>query len=163
MAKKGFTLIELIIYISLAVIILNISIYFIWQMMDSKSRIVAYGEIENNLNFVLDKVSLEAKKAKSLVTPSGSGKESQELLLMMPNGQSVRFYLDQGKVILERNTTKLAITSSRVKVSELTFQNLSAVLPSTFQLRLKVNYGTDDLRMKNIELSGEETINLRDN
>lgn len=163
MAKKGFTLIEIIIYVGLAAIVLNVSVYFIWQMMESKVKTVAYGEIESNLNFVLEKISFEAQKAKSLEVPTNPGEEVKDLLLVDPDGQKVHFYLDNGTMMVERENSKLPLTSVRVNVNELIFQNLSAVQPATFQIKIKMGYRSEDLKINKIELEGQETINLRDN
>lgn len=170
--KRGFTLIELLIYIVLAAIILNVSVYAIWQIIESKAKSVSYNEVLNNSRFILEKISFEAKKAKSVEIPGKQGQEAKELLLKMPNNLEIRFYLKEGKLILERRDASgniisgFPINSEKTRMAELTFKNLSPNLtrPETFQVKMKINYYNPLGRIEyKAEISSQKTINLRDN
>lgn len=166
--KRGFTLIEILIYISLAMIILNVGIYFIWQMIESKVKIVAKHEVERNLVFVLEKISYEARLAKLIETPSGQGQESQELVLLMPDNTKKRFFLEEGRLFLAAeegsSISPLTITSQKVKVDNLVFKNLTGAGPGTFQINIKIKYNNPLSRQEyQAEVSSQKTINLRDN
>lgn len=170
--KKSFTLIELLIYIALAAIILNVGVYFIWQIIEGKAKSISYNEVLSNSRFVLEKISFEAKKAKSVEIPKNQGDESNELLLKMPNDSMVHFYLKEGKLILERNgstgilISSFPITSEKIKISEIKFKNLSPNQnrPATFQVKIKLNYYNPFQRIEyQAEIASQKTINLRDN
>lgn len=162
--RRSFSLIEIIIYISLAVIILNIGVYFIWQVIESKMKVVAYQEVEKNINFVIEKISFEGKRAKSLGIPSFQGEETDELLLIKPNGQSVRFYLSDEKIVIDNNGQIIFLTTDKTEIKEMIFQNVSTAASGSFQVRLKIAYKNPEHRVeREASMVAQKTINLRDN
>ncbi len=169
--KKSFTLIELLIYIALMTIILNVGIFALWQILESKTKSLAYQEVLNNTRFIFEKISYEAKRAKSIEIPQRQGEERNELLLKMSDGSLVHFYLKDKKLILERkNQAGISIffplTSEKVRISEVVFKNLSPnpFRPQTFQVKMKINFYNPLKRIEyQAEISSQKTINLRDN
>ncbi|MBS4012835.1 MAG: hypothetical protein KGZ97_03605 [Bacteroidetes bacterium] len=161
---KSFTLIELIIYVALTVIILNVGIYFTWQVIESKMKINAYQEVGRNVNFVLEKISFEGKRAKSLIVPNFLGEETNELLLMMPDGQKIKIYLLDNRIVLDNDGQINFLTSNKVEIDRMIFKNVSSSFPGSFQIILKINYKNSEGRGEReamVEL--QKTINLRDN
>ena len=168
--KGGFTLIELIIYIALAALILNLGVYSLWQIMEAKAKSLACQEVQQNLRFILEKISFEARQAKSVEIPEKQGEESKELLLKMTDGSTIRFYLEKEKLILDRRNpvgvSVFPLTSEKVRITELIFKNLSPSLtrPETFQIKMKVSRVNPLKRIEyQAEISTQKTINLRDN
>jgi hypothetical protein len=163
MAKRAFTLIELLLYISLMVIILNVGIYFVWQIIGSKTKNFAYIEVEKNILLSLEKISYEAKKAKSLSVPSSLGQKTSELVLIKPDNSTIRFYLIDGALWIN-DALLLPLTNQRVKISELSFLRLEPVVPGVFQVRIKMNYINPDQRKEyQAEVETQKTISLKDN
>lgn len=164
--KKGFTLIELILYISLLTFILNIGVFFVWQIIEAKIKNIAYLEVEKNLILALEKVSYEAKRAKSLEVPKIQGQETKELVLKRSDDSQIRFYLSDGRLVFDSpdNPTPIFITNEKIKIDELIFENLSSVSPGTFQIRIKISYNNPSKRSEyQAEISSQKTISLRDN
>lgn len=160
--KKAFTLIELLLYVSLMVVILNVGIYFVWQIIGSKTKNMVYLEVEKNMMFSLEKISYEAKRAKSLA-PFSSVQPSPELTLIKPNNSTVRFYLIDGVLWMD-DSGPLPLTSQRVKITQLSFLNLEPAVPGTFQVKIKISYNNPDQRKEyQAEMETQKTISLRDN
>lgn len=161
--KKGFTLIELLLYIGLMTIILNVGIYFVWQMIGSKTKNMVYVEVEKNLMLSLEKISYEAKKAKSLIMPTIAGEQTSDLILNQPDGSEIKFYLVDGALWMDDGVA-LPLTSQRVKITELSFLRLEPDLPGVFQVKIKINYNNPDQKKEyQAEIIAQKTISLRDN
>lgn len=161
--KKAFTLIELLLYIGLMTIILNVGIYFVWQMIGSKTKNMVYVEVEKNLMLSLEKISHETKRAKSLFTPAVVGEQTSELILNQPNGSNTKFYLIDGVLWMDDGVA-LPLTSQRVKITELSFLRLEPTLPGVFQVKIKINYNNPEQKKEyQAEISTQKTISLRDN
>ncbi|MFN3301726.1 MAG: PilW family protein [Patescibacteria group bacterium] len=170
--KRGFTLIELLIYIVLAVFILNVGVFLVWQILQSKAKLISYHQVINESRFILEKISFEARRAKLVEIPKNQGEESQDLLLRMPDNSSVYFYLEKGNLILERRdingkiVSSFPISSEKIRINELSFKNLSPKpsRPATFQVKMKINYYNPSQRGEyRAEISVQQSINLRDN
>lgn len=169
MTKKGFTFIELIVYVALMAIILNVGVYFVWQMIEGKAKNVAYLEVERNSIIALDKISYQAKKAKSIEIP-GQGQENSQLTLIMPDDSRIRFYLQESSLFLEKNGNSAPLTNRKVVVEEIVFKNLSSVIgpapsfPGSFQVKIKTSYYNPLTRSEyQAEILLQKTITLRDN
>lgn len=165
--KKSFTLIELLLYIGLMAVVLNVGIYFVWQIIGAKTKNLAHLEVEKNLILSLEKISYETKRAKSLEKPQPQGQETSELVLRRPNSSLIRFYLLNNRLFLENPSNPSGpepITNERTKVDELIFRNLSSALPGVFQVKIKVSYNNPSQRNEyQAEISAQKTITLRDN
>lgn len=164
--RKSFTLIELLLYISLMVIILNVGIYFVWQIIESKTKNIVYLEVEKNSLLALEKISYEVKRAKSLDVPQPQGQVTNELVLRKPDDSLIHFYLLNERLLLDNpnNPNPTFITNEQVKVNELIFKNLSSVTPGAFQVKIKISYNNPSQRNEyRAEISMQKTISLRDN
>lgn len=58
---KGFTLIELIIYIAIVAMVLVIASGFAWNIIEGKVKSTAYQEVQQNARFAMEKVSRELR------------------------------------------------------------------------------------------------------
>ena len=165
--KKGFTFIELLIYIALLSVILNAGIYLFWQIIEGRAKSISYNEVLSNLRFIFEKISYEAKRAKSIEVPFSFGEETPKLVLKMPDERFVRFYSEEDKLMIEKEGAQpISLTSEKVKVKEIIFKNLSLnpARPQTFQVKIKLNYYNPFERIEyQIEMKSQKTINLRDN
>lgn len=165
MLKKGFTFIELIIYIALIAIILNVGVYFIWQMIEGKAKNVAYLEVENNLMLTFEKISYQAQRAKLIDSPS-QGEESDQLILTMPDDSDIKFYLENNSLFLEKNNISMPLTNQKVIVEDVIFKTFihQSTAPGSFQVKIKVSYNNPLGRGEyQAEIFGQKTLTLRDN
>ena len=128
--KKAFTLIELLLYVSIiGSVILAMSVFFsVLQRQRVRSQVIS--EVENQLLAPMQIMTQMARNAQAIVSP-GVGISSGSATL-----DSTIFSLASGAVTM--NT--IPLTSEKVVVSNLTFTNLSATSPGTLRIQYTVSY-----------------------
>lgn len=134
--KKGFTLIEVLVYIAVLVIIL-VAVYslFLWAV-NSYTKTRALRETLDSARRATELITYEIKEAKSILN-AGPG----VLSLQEPGGTIVDFYLcglTLQSLCLKRGSEDPAfLTSNKVEITDLNFIQIST---SSIQVSLSVNY-----------------------
>jgi len=147
MRNKGFTLIEVLVYVAvLGIIISTISSFLLWTM-DSYTKGKAMRETMNNAKRVMDVVTYEVKEAKSIYMPTTTSTQlSLETTHYLPAGEEttyIDFYICENRICLKKESQDpIAISSDRVQVESLFFTPVSALtLPnSSIQINLTMKY-----------------------
>lgn len=150
MKKKGFTLIEILVYIAvLSIIILSVSSFFLWAVRSNvKTKIMR--ETLDNARRAMEIITYEIKEAESVYVPtsvSGShpGQLSLETAKYLPSGETttyIDFYLCGDRLCLKKESQNpVALTSDRVKISNLIFSQI-ATTTSCVQIDLRVDFKT---------------------
>lgn len=149
---KGFTLIELIIYVAIATTILSLLIGFLWNIVFGNIKITANLEVQQNARFAMIKISQEIKKAVGVNSPQPDSPPAAFLSLIMadPNLNPTVFDIIDGKLrITQGSYQPQELTSDQVIVSDLKFSNLSYPdTPATLQVQLSVNYLNPENRIE---------------
>lgn len=147
MTKKGFTLMEILVYIAvLAIIFLAVSGFLTWTTKSSaKAR--AIRETANSARRAMEIITYEIREAKSIYTKTSTSTQlSLETIHYLPAGETssfIDFYLcgeATSTICLKKESQNpIAITSDRTKVSSLIFNQISTTTPSV-QIQLKLDY-----------------------
>jgi len=135
-ANKGYSILEMVIYIALVSIVVLI-IFNIIIIVNSNSRnIIALDKIGSEAINSMEIITYQIKNAEYIYSPTSNfvnynhdpAKTSQLSLATMINVSSpekiayLDFYLENGTLFLkEEGANPMAITSSRVSVSDLDF------------------------------------------
>lgn len=141
--KKGFTLIELIIYIGILVSILLVAFSFGWEIIYSNVKSQAIREVQQNARFCMEKITRIIKEAKAIKHPR-RGNSSSRLSLEMtdPDLDPTTFDLFDNKLrITQGKNGSYELTNNRVAVSNLSFTNLSySDTPGTIQIEIDLEH-----------------------
>ena len=133
--EKGFTIIEMLIYVGIAGIVIAVITSFLMDNLKAYDKSVAQQNVFQNVNGALRAITDEIRYAKSVYTPTSvldvdAGQLSVETLLNTPTGESaayVDFYVDNGRVYEKRDGQSTSpLTSERVFIEQLRFTKLSA-------------------------------------
>jgi len=142
---KGFTLIEILVYIGvLGIIIVILSSFLIWATR-SNTKAKVMRETLDNTRRAMEIMSYEIKEAKSIYTPTTTSNQlSLETTHYLPEGETktfIDFYLCDSRLCLKKESQdSIALTSDNLEVSNLVFaQVITGTIPS-IQINLKVNY-----------------------
>lgn len=160
----GFTLIELILYISVAsLVILGVSAFFsVEKKIEVKNKSISAVEEEGAA--VADIISQKLSEAAGVCTPATSGEQSDSLVLdsdcVSHTSDEVTFSLDDnnqllmsqggGASISERAGEGIALTDSRVSIRSISFTNTTdteggpAEVDFTFEMRSKSYSSTEE-------------------
>lgn len=124
--SKGFTLVEIIIYLGIISVLVSSFVMFSVFISFSRNKVYVVEELQANIRFALDLISQKVRAADSVVLPNKAG-TGDTLILDMPQTQpNLTFSLQDGVLgITEEGGSFLAITSQRVLVSSILFSNLS--------------------------------------
>ncbi len=126
--KKGFTLIEFIFYIALFSVFF-VSLFFILDMSyKNKIKNRAVLEVEQQALFISQTIGQEIRNAQLINIPSESNSSSTLSLESFDlNRNPIIFYLSDNKIFLSENSNTHNISSDRVSLNNLNFENSSVV------------------------------------
>jgi prepilin-type N-terminal cleavage/methylation domain-containing protein len=150
MKKRGFTLIEILVYIAvLSIIILSVSSFFLWAVRsNAKTKIMR--ETLDNARRAMEIITYEIKEAESIYGPtsvfgSHPGQLSLETVKYLPARETatyIDFYLCGDSLCLKKESQNpVALTSGRVKISNLVFSQIATTTPC-IQIDLTVDFKT---------------------
>ena len=154
-SQKGFTLIEMIVYIAIVGVIGGILISFLADSFKSYNKVQAMQQVFNNTDGSLRIITDEIKYAKSLYTPTSvfdndSGQLSLETALNAPVGENTAFvdyYLDNGRIYEKRDGTSTEpLTSERVFISALRFSSVAVSGKNSVSVKITGRINTASTR-----------------
>jgi type II secretory pathway pseudopilin PulG len=148
---RGFTLVELIIYIAILVVILVLAVSFLWMIVSGNIKEGFFQEVQQNGRFALTKITQEIKKATGIISPSLAGSANFLSLRMAdPNLNPTIFDVDNGKLrIIQGSNPSYYLTTDQVIVSNLQFTNLSYEnTPGAIQIDITIDHLNPGGRME---------------
>ncbi len=124
--KSGFTLLEVILYSMLTVFILSSVTAFLGTVMSAQAKNQTVAEVEQQGIQIMQLMTQSIRSAQGIYTPS-RGSSSSSLSLNSGTWQTV-FALSGDMITMKEGANaEIQLTSDRVSVSNLTFQNLSRI------------------------------------
>lgn len=153
--NRGFTLIEVIFYVSILAIVLVIAVNFLTLLMKSRAKTEIQRRVWENADYAVRRVVFEIKNAKSvyacLTCPSlfdnNVGYLSLETPLFAPSGETTTYvdlYLNpaDSRLYIKREGFEAEpITSAEVEVSKFYLKDLafdSDNIPTSIQVEINV-------------------------
>lgn len=127
-SQSGFTLIELIVSLGLATILLGAIFGLYLASSQMRARINATAEVEQQGLQAMEIITQTIRNSSAISNPS-TGASGASLTLSVPTvaKSPTIFSLSNGQLQIKEGTSAVTpITSNRVSVSNLTFQNLTA-------------------------------------
>lgn len=118
--SKGFTLIELILYVSISSIFMLASFNFAWDVIYGRQKAHAQQITDQAVKLATYKISYFLKQATDLqiINPS-------EIQITRPDGL-VTIKLTDQKIIVNQNSTDYFLTPNTVNITDLEFTDLSS-------------------------------------
>lgn len=122
--KKGFTLIETLIYIGLFTILMGAGFYTAFALIQSGQQLDTKTVTNSELDFVLRKIDWAISGINTINTPSSG--YSSTLSVTKYDGTTIQLRQNGEKIeIKEGSSSFLPITTDNVKVASLSFQYIS--------------------------------------
>lgn len=137
-STKGFTLVEMILYVSLCSIMLLVISTMLSYLLSSRVKSQAITEVNQQGFQIMYSITQTIRNGRSIQVPS-LGTSSSTLSLTVANTllnptvfsvSSSTFFIQEG------GKAPIALTNSRVKASSLVFQNISSSSSSEKVLRV---------------------------
>lgn len=124
---KGFTLVELLLYITVAGTVLIASTVFLGVLLESRIKNQTIAEVERQGLLVMDEITQAVRNAGSITSPATST-SAAALTLDMPTASvdpTVFDVVDGVIRVTEGGGSPVTLTNSNVSASNLLFENLS--------------------------------------
>lgn len=124
MNKKGFTLIELIIYISILSIVAVIVADSFLILNKGRGGVEAKSELNSNFRFAIEKIKRDVSMADNLSIPSDTVSSSTSATLIIASS-SVKYFLDNNRLVRQVDSGLFEyLTSEKVRINNLYFYRL---------------------------------------
>ena len=126
-SKKGFTLVELLLYIGLVVIILLAVVQLLAVMFQSRIKHQVITEVEEQGMLLIQRIIQSIRNADAILSPTIGGVSSSLSLNVVgaSNDPTVFSAVSGVAQITEGVSSPVTLTAGKVSVSNLRFQNLS--------------------------------------
>jgi type II secretory pathway pseudopilin PulG len=125
--QKSFTLIEILLYISLASVIFTLvsSLLFSFLEVQTKSRTIA--QVEQQGIQVMQQITQNVRNAEAIISPTpGNSSNSLTVDVVDVNRDPTIYSLNGGTIQIEEGTqAAINLVSSDVIITALNFENLS--------------------------------------
>jgi len=148
--NKGFTLIELMIYIAVFTIITTVITLFVFNFINAYTKIRITKEVSESSQIAMETMLLEIKHAKNIYNPtsyfdSHPGQLSLETEKDVPTGEEmsyVDFYLDSNNRLCVKREGQTAepLTSENIEINNLVFSYLISNNVKSIRIELSAIY-----------------------
>lgn len=165
--NKGFTLLEVVISVTLFSFLLLVIVSFVFWMRSSNTKATVDAQVLQNARRIMDVISYEIRSAKSVYTPTTSGTQlSLETTKHLPSGE-VTTYVDfficgQSLCLKQESQSPIALTANDVIVSAVSFSQIATGTYPSVKVSLTVTAAnqTTDLST-NASITLNSTVALR--
>lgn len=139
MNKKGFTLIEILLYVSLVSIIIFTIATFFRTLIQVQTRNEVTQEVDTYGNQLMSLITKAISDSTNIVTPvAGSSQSRIELSRIDPQRSPTIIELNAGNITISEGGNNINLNSDRVIIQELTFTNLTPTINQGGVIRIKL-------------------------
>lgn len=133
--KKGFTLMETVLYVGIIGMTVGAFITFILMISGLRNKYHAIEEIQANKRAVQEILYYYVRNAKSVISPGKLSSDVRLEFYVRENLSVHSFYVKDGLLVLDNGATTTPLVSNDVVVSDINFSNLSATgTPDVLQI-----------------------------
>lgn len=118
--KKGFTIVEMLIYMGLLSVLLVSMTALFSSIIDSRLEAESKSAIEQDGDFLLARMFYDISRADTITTPATSGSSSPTLLLVI-GGVTYTYQTANNKLQLTNNLGSNILNSESSNISNLSF------------------------------------------
>lgn len=121
--KKGFTLIELSLFMGLFSIILLVLTTIFGELIHKQFEIQSTSAVESDKSYILSRLEYDLSRSDLITIPVASGDASTELELEI-NGSPYSYQLNGAVLEVRNNGEVFRLNNARTEISNLSFQRL---------------------------------------
>lgn len=124
--QKGFSLVELLIYMGLMSFMLLILTDIFVSVLDVRRESESFSAVEQDGSFIMSRLVYDVNRANSIPTPSSLGQSTTSLVTEI-DGRENTYLVDNGRLMLNNDLGSNNLNSSTTQVSSLSFQKIGNV------------------------------------
>lgn len=157
--KKGFTLVELLIFMGLLSIILFVLTDMLASSLEAGSQVYTFSHVQQDGRYILAKLIYDINQASAINTPA-RGSQSNVLQIVI-NGNTQTYLINSANLRLTNNGGDYLLNSYDTEISNLNFNHIGNVGgKGTIQISFTVTSKTITNVGKEIK-SFQTTVGLR--
>lgn len=122
--KKGFTLVELLLYMSLLGILLVIMTDVLVSVLNVQNESKASSSVEQDGRYILARLAYDVPQATAIVSPAAPGQVATNSAILTINGTNYTYDGSTGNLLLTNTNGTDQLNSFGTQISNLTFQEL---------------------------------------
>lgn len=160
---KGFTLIEIIIYVALLSLTIGFILVAIYQILDSKTGVLARTSVEEEANFLMKKIKWAMANVDAINQPAAAATSttlSVNKFNFPANPVAISISGFDANISYAGNPAVI-LNSEDIAVKNLVFENVSGGGNPAVKIKLSVEYRPNDLKTTKPSTTIETTIYLR--
>ena len=124
--REGFTLLELVLYIGIFSILLMVFVQFFSSILDVGQESAAISSVNQDSQFILDRLSFDIHRAQSITTPGVLGEITNSLQIAI-DGINYTYYLGSGNLLLSNDSGINMLNGFDTTVSNVTFRKIGNI------------------------------------
>jgi prepilin-type N-terminal cleavage/methylation domain-containing protein len=160
--QKGFTLVELLIYIGMISILFTVLAQIFGAILDDQLESEATSSVQQDGRFILSRFSYDIQRADDIVIPADLGDQSSSLQLTI-TGVNYIYDLNNGNLELTNDIGTNTINSSDSTISGLSFTRIgNSVANAKNTVQIQYTVTSKIIRPKGLETKDyQTTIGIR--
>ncbi len=137
-SMKGFTLVEMVLYVSLCSIFLLTLSTLLTFLLETRVRSQAIAEVNQQGSQIMNMMTQTIRNGRSIQVPSiGTSSSTLSITTAVPLRNPTIFDVSNGVMrIKEGSSTGIPLTNSRIKVTAINFQNVSSAASTEKIIRI---------------------------
>lgn len=161
--KKGFSLLELLIYISVLAIVTMVVAQGFLILNKGRAQVEAKSELNSNLRFAMESIKRDIAKASNVTDPVVINVDSSQLILLV-GANSVKYSISGNRLVRQVDSNPAeSIVSGNIFVSNINFvrlENINTVLNKkniSIKISLSARFDSQspDWQFSSTEISSE--------
>ena len=146
--KKGFSLVEIIIYISLLAILTGAITWSIASILHSYNRMKDARAVENSAMASMDRMVKEIRNSKSVdlvhtATSTANGYLTLNDFDSNGNSETIKFYLLNNRIFVDQNGSQMGpLTLESITVSSLVFRYFTNASSTGVKIEMAIQAST---------------------
>lgn len=124
--NKGFSLIELLLFMGLFTIILGVLTNLFSVIIDTQAEIESTSAVENDSKYITTRLMYDIQRAQSISVPASLGAQTSTLSLII-DGNVVQYSVVDGNLMLTANSQSDMLNTHVTQVTNLSFQRFGNV------------------------------------
>lgn len=118
--KRGFSLVELLVYMGLISILLIVLVQIFVSILETQSESQATSVVDQDGRFIMARLIYDIARSSSIETPLDFG-ESSPVLELVIDGVSHTYSASSGLLVLSNNLGANNLNSSQTDISDVSF------------------------------------------
>ena len=123
--QRGFTIVELLLYMGLLTILMTILTRLFTATIDVQLSSEATGGVEEDSRYIYSRLAYDLSRADSIVTPAIPGASSDSLTIVI-GSKTYTYRVSGTNLILANDTGEGALNSYMTGISNVTFTSLGS-------------------------------------